>query len=81
MTGSPPGISTGAGKRRARELSIDEGVIAEIGRCDDYYLICTGEVGWDDGSVLDTYFEPWRIEEPFRVATAAPTNPWHLGEL
>ena len=50
-----------------RELSIDEGAIAEAERCDGYYLICTSEVGWDDGRVLDTYRELWRIEESFRV--------------
>ena len=31
-----------------RELSIDEGAIAEAERYDGYYLICTSEVGWDD---------------------------------
>lgn len=50
-----------------RELSIDEGAIAEAERYDGYYLICTSEVGWDDGRVLDTYRELWRIEESFRV--------------
>lgn len=50
-----------------RGLSIDEGAIAEAERYDGYYLICTSEVGWDDGRVLDTYRELWRIEESFRV--------------
>ena len=50
-----------------RELSIDEGAIAEAERYDGHYLICTSEVGWDDGRVLDTYRELWRIEESFRV--------------
>ena len=50
-----------------RELSIDEGAISEAERYDGYYLICTSEVGWDDGRVLDTYRELWRIEESFRV--------------
>ena len=50
-----------------RELSIDEGAIAEAERYDGYYLICTSEIGWDDGRVLDTYRELWRIEESFRV--------------
>lgn len=50
-----------------RELSIDEGAIAEAERYDGYYLLCTSEVGWDDGRVLDTYRELWRIEESFRV--------------
>ena len=51
-----------------RELSIDEGAIAEAERYDGHHLICASEVGWDDGRVLDTYREPWRIEESFRVA-------------
>lgn len=50
-----------------RGLSIDDGAIAEAERYDGYYLICTSEVGWDDGRVLDTYRELWRIEESFRV--------------
>ena len=51
-----------------RELSIDEEAVREAERYDGYYLICTSETGWDDGRVLDTYRELWRIEESFRAA-------------
>ncbi len=51
----------------ARALSLDEGAIAEAEALDGYYLIVTSETDWDDGRIIDTYRELWRIEESFRV--------------
>jgi transposase len=48
-------------------LELDLEAIAEAERYDGYYLIVTSETGWDDGKVIDTYRELWRIEESFRV--------------
>ena len=48
-------------------LELDLEAIAEAEKYDGYYLIVTSETGWDDGRVIDTYRELWRIEESFKV--------------
>lgn len=50
-----------------RKLEVDWEAVAEAERYDGYYLIVTSETGWDDGRVIDTYRELWRIEESFKV--------------
>lgn len=48
--------------------------------CDGFYCIVTSEVGWDDGRIIDTYRELWRIEETFKVTKsqlkARPVYVW-----
>lgn len=48
-------------------LRLDLDAIAEAERYDGYYLIVTSETDWDDGRIIDTYRELWRIEESFKV--------------
>ena len=61
-------------------LELDLDAIAEAERYDGYYLIVTSETGWDDGRVIDTYRELWRIEESFKVTkseiVARPVYVW-----
>ena len=49
------------------KLELDLEAIAEAEKYDGYYLIVTSETGWDDGKVIDTYRELWKIEESFKV--------------
>ena len=50
-----------------RKLELDLEAIAEAEKYDGYYLIVTSELDWDDGRIIDTYRELWRIEESFKV--------------
>ena len=63
-----------------RKLEIDWEAIAEAERYDGYYLIVTSETNWDDGHIIDTYRELWRIEESFKVTkseiVARPVYVW-----
>lgn len=63
-----------------RKLEVDWEAVAEAERYDGYYLIVTSETGWDDGKVIDTYRELWRIEESFKVTkseiAARPVYVW-----
>jgi len=51
----------------SHKLELDLEAIAEAEKYDGYYLIVTSETGWDDGRIIDTYRELWKIEESFKV--------------
>jgi hypothetical protein len=59
---------------------LDQDAIDAAAALDGYYLIVTSETGWDDGRVIDTYRELWRIEESFKVTkseiVARPVYVW-----
>ena len=63
-----------------RKLELDLEAIAEAEKYDGYYLVVTSETGWDDGRIIDTYRELWKIEESFKVTKselkARPVYVW-----
>ena len=72
--------ATGEVLDNPRAPEIDWEAVAADAACDGFYCIVTSETGWDDGKIIDTYRELWRIEETFKVTKsqlrARPVYVW-----